>query len=50
VPAAYTYNPSYSGGRDQEDRGSKLAPGKQLVKPYLEKIPTQEAGGVGLEV
>jgi hypothetical protein len=26
--AAHTYNPSYSGGRDQEDRGSKPAQGK----------------------
>jgi hypothetical protein len=25
---AYTCNPSYSGGRDQEDRGSKPTPGK----------------------
>jgi hypothetical protein len=23
VPVAHTCNPSYSGGRDQEDRGSK---------------------------
>jgi hypothetical protein len=23
VPVARTYNPSYSGGRDQEDQGSK---------------------------
>jgi hypothetical protein len=25
APVAYTYNPSYSGGREQEDRGSKPA-------------------------
>jgi hypothetical protein len=25
VPVAYPYNPSYSGGRDQEDHGSKPA-------------------------
>jgi hypothetical protein len=25
---AHTYNPSYSRGRDQEDHGSKPAPGK----------------------
>jgi hypothetical protein len=25
---ALAYNPSYAGGRDQEDRGSKPAPGK----------------------
>jgi hypothetical protein len=27
-PVAHTYNPSYSGGRDQEDHGSKPALGK----------------------
>jgi hypothetical protein len=25
APVAYAYNPSYSGGRDQEDHGSKPA-------------------------
>jgi hypothetical protein len=30
-------NPSYSRGRDQEDRGSKPAPGKQFVRPSLKK-------------
>jgi hypothetical protein len=25
APEAHSYKPSYSGGRDQEDRGSKLA-------------------------
>jgi hypothetical protein len=25
VPVAHAYNPSYSGGRDQEDHGSKPA-------------------------
>jgi hypothetical protein len=28
VQVAHAYNPSYSGGRDQEDGGSKQAPGK----------------------
>jgi hypothetical protein len=28
MPVAYACNPSYSGGRDQEDPGSKPAPGK----------------------
>jgi hypothetical protein len=32
----HTCNPSYSGGRDQEDHGSKPAQGKYLVRPYLE--------------
>jgi hypothetical protein len=34
---AHAYNPSYSGGRDQEDHGSKPTIGKQLVKPYLKE-------------
>jgi hypothetical protein len=28
APVAYAHNPSYSGGRDQEDHGSKTSPGK----------------------
>jgi hypothetical protein len=31
---AHACNPSYSGGRDQEDHGSKPA---QVNRPYLEK-------------
>jgi hypothetical protein len=34
---AHACNPSYSGGRDQEDHGSKPAPGKWFVRAYLEK-------------
>jgi hypothetical protein len=34
---AYACNPSYSGGRDQKDRGSKTACVKYLMRPYLEK-------------
>jgi hypothetical protein len=30
-------NPSYSGGRDQEDRGLKPARANRSVRPYLEK-------------
>jgi hypothetical protein len=30
VPMAHTYNPSYSGGRNQEDR-------KYFRRPYLKK-------------
>jgi hypothetical protein len=37
---AHTCNPSYSAGRDQEDRGSKLALGKWFARPYLEKKKT----------
>jgi hypothetical protein len=31
VPVAPACNPSYSGGRDQEDLGSKPAQGKTLL-------------------
>jgi hypothetical protein len=33
----HTCNPSYSGGRDQEDRGLKPAQANSSVRPYLEK-------------
>jgi hypothetical protein len=50
VPVTHTYNHSYSGGRDQEDRGSKQAWADSSKRPYLEK-PTvkkekKRAGGV----
>jgi hypothetical protein len=35
---AHTYNPSYAGGRDQEDHGSKSAQANTLRDPIL-KIP-----------
>jgi hypothetical protein len=35
---ANTYNPSYSGDRDQEDPGSNPVPDKQFIRPYLKKI------------
>jgi hypothetical protein len=34
---AHTCNPSYSGGRDQENLSSKPAPGKEFPRPYLRK-------------
>jgi hypothetical protein len=34
---AHACNPSYSGGRDQEDRGSKPAQANNSTRPYLEK-------------
>jgi hypothetical protein len=41
---AYTCNPSYSGGRDQEDHGSKP---DQIVLETLSKKPSQKrASGV----
>jgi hypothetical protein len=30
---AHCYNPSYSGGRDQEDQGSKPAQAKKFMRP-----------------
>jgi hypothetical protein len=41
---AHSCNPSYSGGRDQEDRGSKL-PG-QIVQETLSKKPITKNGGL----
>jgi hypothetical protein len=51
---AHTYNPSYTGGRDQEDHGSKPAWAKLFVRPYLKKKHSQKrtggvTQGVGLE-
>jgi hypothetical protein len=43
---AHICNPNYSGGRDQEDRGSKPAWTNSLQDPIL-KIPNaKRAGGV----
>jgi hypothetical protein len=42
---AHTYNPSYPGGRDQEDCSSKLAQANSSVRPYLEKNPSQKRAG-----
>jgi hypothetical protein len=42
----HTCNPSYSGGRDQEDHSSKPVPANSSVRPYLEKPITKWAGGV----
>jgi hypothetical protein len=45
---AHTCNPSSSGGRDQEDRGLKLAQANSSQDP-ISKIPiTKSAGGVPL--
>jgi hypothetical protein len=34
---AHACNPSYSGGRDQEDHGLKPAQANSSARPYLEK-------------
>jgi hypothetical protein len=38
---AHAHNPSYSGGRDQEDCGLKLAQENSSARPYLEKLFTK---------
>jgi hypothetical protein len=43
VPVAHTYNPSYSGGRDQEDCGLKPS---LANRPYPQKPFTKKACGV----
>jgi hypothetical protein len=49
---AHTWNPSYSGGRDQEDRSLKPVRGNSLRDPILKKIHDKKVGvaqGVGPE-
>jgi hypothetical protein len=41
APVAHAYNPSYSGGKDQEDLGSKLAWANSSTSPYLQKPYTK---------
>jgi hypothetical protein len=36
-PVAHACNPSYSGGRNQEDRGSKPVWANSSARTYLEK-------------
>jgi hypothetical protein len=43
VPVAHTCNLSYSGGRDQEDHGSKPAQANSSRDPIL-KIPNPKKG------
>jgi hypothetical protein len=44
APVVHTYNPSYSGGRDQEDHGLKPAPDKQFSRSHLKN--TQHKAGL----
>jgi hypothetical protein len=48
VPVAHTCNTSYSGGRDQEDRGSKAAQANSLQNPS-QKRTGGATQGVGSE-
>jgi hypothetical protein len=43
---AHACNPSYSGGRDQEDHGSKPGQVNRLQDPVSKKPITNRAGGV----
>jgi hypothetical protein len=43
---AHACNPSYSGGRDQEDNGSKPAQANRSQDPISKKPITKRAGGV----
>jgi hypothetical protein len=45
-PVAHACNPSYSGGRDQEDRNLKLAQANSSRDPILKKPTQKKAGGV----
>jgi hypothetical protein len=45
---AHTYNPSYSGGRDQEDHS--LKPGQIVCETLSRKTPSQKRAGVAPEV
>jgi hypothetical protein len=40
----HTCNPTYSGGRDQEDHGSKPARAKEFARHYLEKKAITQKG------
>jgi hypothetical protein len=50
MPVAHACNPSYSGGRDQEDRGSKPARANSLRDPISKNPKTKRAGGVAQSV
>jgi hypothetical protein len=44
---AHAYNPSYSGGRDQEDHNSKPDQGNSFMRHYLKKKnPSQKRAGL----
>jgi hypothetical protein len=43
---AHTCNPSYSGGRDQENHGLKPAPTNSLQDPISKKTITKKRAGV----
>jgi hypothetical protein len=50
VLVAHTYNPSYSGGRDQEDLGMKPAQANSLRDPISKKLITKKGCWSGSSV
>jgi hypothetical protein len=48
VLVAHAWNPSYSGGRDQEDHNSEPAWANSSLRSYLKKPFMKRAGGVAL--
>jgi hypothetical protein len=50
VLVVHTCNPSFSGGRDQEDHGLKPAWANSSKRPYLKKIPSQKQTGEWLKM
>jgi hypothetical protein len=46
VPEPHACNLNYSGGKDQEDRGSKPTRANNLARPCFEKPFKKRAGGV----
>jgi hypothetical protein len=46
VPVAHVCNPSYSGGRDQEDHGSKPAWAYSSARPISKTLHKNRAGGM----
>jgi hypothetical protein len=46
APVAHACNPSYSGGRNQEDHSSKPARANSSRDPILKNLSHKRAGGV----
>jgi hypothetical protein len=46
APVAHTFNPSYSGGRDQEDHSLKLSRANSLQDPVSKKKTFHKKGMV----
>jgi hypothetical protein len=47
---SHAYNPSYSGGRNQEDHGLKPAWTNSSLRPYLKNKSHKRASGVAQSV